>query len=172
MPAGHSNSIFESNRRAARDGEALLWGALCDDPSTAAEYIEKDCVVMNPLLHPDKSFEALTEESEPTLAEALEKLAVSKHRWTSYVMHRHDPTPATANVEMFAVQIMYRMTLIRETTHRHHHHHHNNHDDDKVDEEKKSKPDMQKVDAFCTSTWRQGSNGGWKLCSQQLIPIS
>lgn len=168
MPAGHSNSIFESNRRAARDGEALLWGALCDEPSTATEYIEKDCVVMNPLLHPDKSFEALTEESDPSLSEALEKLGHSKHRWTSYVMHRHDPMPATANVEMFAVQIMYRMTLIREASHRPHNHHRH----DKADEEKKSKPDLQKVDAFCTSTWRQGSSGGWKLCSQQLIPIS
>lgn len=160
MPAGHSNSIFESNRRAARDGEALLWGALCDEPGSATAYIEKDCVVMNPLLHPDKSFEALTAESDPSLSEALEKLATSKHRWTSYVMHRHHPTPATANVEMFAVQIMYKMTLIRETSHRH----------GKADGSK-SKPDLSKVDAFCTSTWRQGSSGGWKLCSQQLIPV-
>merc|ERR1712183_773156 len=100
---------------------------------------------MNPLLHPDKSFEALTAESEPSLPDALEKLASSKHRWTGYVMHRHDPTPATANVEMFAVQIMYRMTLIRETAHRHHHRH------AEVDGEER-KPDLQKVDAFCTST--------------------
>ena len=165
MPAGHSNSIFESNRRAARDGEARLWGALCDEPGNVAAYLEKDCVVMNPLLHPDKSFEALTEESDPSLSDALERLASSRHRWTSYVMHKHDPTPATANVEMFAVQIMYRMTLIRERSQRHHHHR-----DGKTDGEK-SKPDLQKVDAFCTSTWRQGSSGGWKLCSQQLIPV-
>ena len=75
MPAGHSNSIFESNRRAARDGEALLWGALCEEPGTVMDYLEKDCVVMNPLLHPDKSFEALTAESEPSLSEALAEAA-------------------------------------------------------------------------------------------------
>ncbi|KAI3393556.1 hypothetical protein diail_4147 [Diaporthe ilicicola] len=164
MPAGHSNSIFESNRRAAREGEAKLWDAFCDEPGNAMVYIEKDCVVMNPLLHPDKSFEALTAESQPTLSEALGNLTHSKHRWTSYVMHKHDPTPATANVEMFAVQIMYRMTLVREKTHRHHHRH-------KKTDEENSKPDLQQVDAFCTSTWRQGSSGGWKLCSQQLIPV-
>lgn len=159
MPAGDSNSIYSSNCKAARDSETLLWRALCDEADTAMEYIEPDCVMINPLIHPEKSHEALTSESSPSLSEALEKLSKSSHRWTSYKMHKHDPEPAIAEVEMMAVQIMYRITMIREKGNRH------------GDEEEDKGSSLQTVDAFCTSTWRQGAGGGWKLCAQQLVPI-
>lgn len=179
MPAGHSNSIYERNCKAARDYETLLWRALCDEPDSAMEYIEPDCVVMNPLVHPEKSHEALSARSSPSLAEALERLAGSGHQWTSYKMHRHDPEPAIAEVEMMAVQIMYRITLIRERRrHRHHHHHQRGEgkgEEGKKDGEEKEgeeeKSSLQAVDAFCTSTWRQGASGDWKLCSQFLVPV-
>lgn len=158
MPAGNSNSISESNSRAARDCETLLWRALCDEPNSALEYIEPDCVIMNPLIDPERSHEALSAKTSPSLSEALEQLADSGHHWTSYKMHKHDPEPAIAEVEMMAVQIMYRITLIRER--RKHH-----------QQGEEGKPDLQSVDAFCTSTWRQGAGGDWKLCSQSLVPV-
>lgn len=168
MPAGHNNSIYERNCKAARDCETLLWRALCDEPDSAMEYIESDCVVMNPLIHPDKTHEALTAKTSPSLSEALEKLAGSGHQWTSYKMHKHDPQPAIAEVEMMAVQIMYRITLIREK--RKHHHHRGEGEGGKGEGEDQG-PSLQTVDAFCTSTWRQGASGGWKLCSQSLVPV-
>lgn len=162
MPAGNSNSIYERNRKAAKDSEALFWQALCDEADTALDYIEPDCVMMNPLIHPDKSHEALSAKSEPSLSEALEKLAQSSHHWTSYRIHKHDPEPAIAEVEMMAVQIMYKITLIRES--RHHH-------SKEEGGEEGNSPHLQSVDAFCTSTWRQGAGGDWKLCAQQLVPV-
>ncbi|KUI73590.1 hypothetical protein VM1G_09183 [Cytospora mali] len=160
MPAGNSNSIYSRNCKAAKDSEALLWRALCDSADSAMEYIESDCVMMNPLIHPDRSHEALTSMSSPSLSEALEKLAESSHHWTSYKMHKHNPDPAIAEVEMMAVQIMYKITLIREKRN----HHHGN-------EEEDGRSNLQTVDAFCTSTWRQGASGDWKLCAQQLVPV-
>lgn len=157
MPAGDSNSIVARNCKAAKECEALLWQALCGEADTAMDYIESDCVFMNPLVHPDRSFEALTSNSSPTLSEGLEKLAHSKHRWTSYHLHTHNPEPAFAQPAMMAVQIMYKVTLIRER-HRQHHH--------------QEQGNLETVNAFCTSTWRQGSGGGWKLCAQQLVPVS
>lgn len=175
MPAGHSNSIVSRNRKAAKDHEALLWRALCDEADTAVEYMEPDCVIMNPLVHPDRSFEALTAESSPTLSEALEKLAQSKHRWTSCHMHKHNPELAIAQVEMMSVQIMYKVTLIREGHHHHHSHSHSYHGDGQEDtqneEEGGDGRGLEKVDAFCASTWRQGAGGDWKLCAQQVIPV-
>lgn len=162
MPAGNNNSIYERNCKAAKDYEALIWQALCDEADSAMEYIEPDCVIMNPLIHPDRSHEALSAKSEPTLNEALEKLAESSHRWTSYRIHKHDPEPAIAEVEMMAVQIMYRITLIRERR-RHHH--------SKEESDEGNSPELQSVDAFCTSTWRQGASGDWKLCAQHLVPV-
>ncbi|ROW06894.1 hypothetical protein VMCG_04194 [Cytospora schulzeri] len=167
MPAGNSNSIYERNCKAARDCETLLWRALCDEPDSAMEYIEPDCVIINPLIHPEKSQEALTAKSSPSLSEALEKLADSGHQWTSYKMHKHDPEPAIAEVEMMAVQIMYRITLIRER--RKHHHH--QHGEGEREGEEEGRPSLQTVDAFCTSTWRQGASGDWKLCAQSLVPV-
>lgn len=182
MPAGNSNSIESRNRKAARDSEALLWRALCDineddderkDKGANAsvedimsQYIEPDCVIVNPLIHPDHSFEALTADSEPyTLTEALSKLkGRSGHsRWTSYHMHKKDPEVAIAQVEMMSVQIMYKVTLIRERHHRRHHH--------QRDGEGEGEKTLQTVDAFCSSTWRQGAGGDWKLCAQQLVPV-
>lgn len=190
MPAGNNNSIYERNCKAARDYETLLWRALCDDPGSAMEqYIEPDCVVMNPLVHPEGTYEALSARSSPSLSEALEALAAGgsssgrhhHHRWTSYKMHAHDPEPAVAEVEMMAVQIMYRITLIREGRrhrHRHRHHHHRGGGEGDGDEgeeegkdEEEGKPSLQAVDAFCTSTWRQGASGDWKLCAQSLVPV-
>lgn len=180
MPAGHSNSIEAGNCKAARDSEALLWRALCDvndEDDVAGEimeqYIEPDCVIVNPLLHPDRSFEALTASSQPyTLAEALAKLCRSRHRWTSYHMHKHDPEVAIAQVEMMSVQIMYKVTLIRERHHRHHHHHHRG-EGETGEEGNDGEGDktVQTVDAFCSSTWRQGASADWRLCAQQLVPL-
>lgn len=198
MPAGDSNSIESGNCRAARDGEALFWGALCssdgDGGDDAEEYLEADCVVVNPLIHPDHTFEALSETSSPTLREALAKLARSRHHWTSWRMHRRDPAPAFAQPAMMAVQIMYKVTLVRERHHhrhhRHHHHHHHHHQEDgngdgegKEGEagdagdageqgEGEANKEWETVDAFCTSTWKQGSAGDWKMCSQQLVPVA
>ncbi|KAK7747892.1 hypothetical protein SLS53_001144 [Cytospora paraplurivora] len=162
MPAGNSNSIYERNRKAAKDNETLLWRALCDDPATAIDYIEPDCVIVNPLIHPDKSPEALTAKSSPSLSEALEKLAQSSHAWTSYKIHKHNPEPAIAEVEMMAVQIIYRISLFRERRHRH---------GGGEGEEGGEGANLQTVEAFCTSTWRQGASGDWKLCAQSLVPV-
>lgn len=189
MPAGHSNSIENRNRKAARDSEALLWHALCDADdeaagrALAAQHVEPDCVVVNPLLHPDHSFEALSADSAPyTLPEALARLgrrSGSRGRWTSYRMHEEDPAVAIAQVEMMSVQIMYKVTLVRERHHRQHHHHH--HDDTHRGQGQEGEAGaegdgdrettLQTVDAFCSSTWRQGSGGEWKLCAQQLVPV-
>lgn len=203
MPAGDSNSIESGNCKAARDGETLFWGALCssdgdggDGGGDAEEYLEADCVVVNPLIHPDHTFEALSEKSSPTLREALAKLARSRHHWTSWRMHRHDPAPAFAQPAMMAVQIMYKVTLVRER-HRHRHHRHKNHSRHRQEEgagegmegkegkegkdgggeankegEREATKEWETVDAFCTSTWKQGSAGDWKMCSQQLVPVT
>lgn len=77
MP-GHENSIKARSHKAAKDYETLLWRAFCDveddeDAATAMEYIEKDCVIMNPLLHPKGTFDALSAESDPPLEEVIEK---------------------------------------------------------------------------------------------------
>lgn len=179
MPAGDSNSIESRNRKAARDSEALLWRALCDMDSdadverTLAEAIEPDCVIMNPLLHPDRSAQALSADSTPyTLAEALAKLSRSRSRWTSYTMHEQDPEVAIAQVEMMSVQIMYKVTLLRE---KHHHHRGHRHREGEGEAEKEgeeaAEKTLQTVDAFCSSTWRQGAGGDWKLCAQQLVPV-
>lgn len=179
QPVGNSNSIEQRNRKAARDSEALLWGALCDMDSSdedaaeslMAQHIEPDCVIMNPLLHPDRSFEALTANSEPyTLTEALEKLSRSKNKWTSYRMHKHDPEVAIAQVEMMSVQIMYKVTLIRER-HRRHHRSKGKEGEEQDGGEEDGETTLQTVDAFCSSTWRQGAGGDWKLCAQQLVPV-
>lgn len=164
MPAGNSNSIYERNRKAAKDYETLLWRALCDDPATAIDYIEPDCVIANPLIHPDRSPEALTAGSSPSLPEALERLARSSHAWTSYRIHKHDPEPAIAEVEMMAVQIIYKISLFRERRHR-------RGGGEGAGEDAGGGAHLQTVDAFCTSTWRQGASGDWKLCVQSLVPV-
>lgn len=174
--AGDSNSIVNNNAKAAQDGETLLWQALCDDANTAMEYIDTDAIIVNPLLHPDHSFEALSAKSSPSLTDALEKLSRTKRRWTSFHMHRHDPTPAFGQPAMMAVQIMYKVTLIREGS-RHHHHHRHHHPQNgetnaEVDREEDEGPKLQTVNAFCTSTWKQDASGGWKLSVQQLVPVS
>lgn len=79
-------------------------------------------------------------------------------------MHQHNPEPAFAQPAMMAVQIMYKVTMIREKRRRHK----ANADDDNDGE----KRELETVDAFCTSTWKQGSGGGWKLCAQQLVPLN
>lgn len=162
-PVGNSNSINARNCKAAKDSEALLWRALCDEADTATEYMETDCIIVNPLIHPRRSFDALSAESTPTLSDALEKLARSRKRWTSYHMHRHNPEPAFAQPAMMAVQIMYKVTMVRERRRRH-----KSKRDDGDDGEHR---ELETVDAFCTSTWKQGSSGGWKLCAQQLVPL-
>lgn len=174
--AGDSNSIANSNCKAALDGEALLWQALCDDADTASDYIDASAVIVNPLLHPNHSFEALSADSSPTLFEALEKLARTKKRWTSYHMHKHNPKPAFGQPAMMAVQIMYKLTLIREG-HRHRHRHHRG--EGKTEGEREGEREgqgegsnLQTVNAFCTSTWKQYANGEWKLSVQQLVPVS
>lgn len=131
------------------------------------DYIDSTAVIMNPLLHPDHSYEALSADSSPTLTEALEKLGQSKKRWTSYRMHKRDPKPAFGQPAMMAVQIMYKITLIREVPRQHHHHR-----GEAEAEDEESGPDFQTVNAFCTSTWKQDASGGWKLCVQQLVPVS
>lgn len=176
--AGDSNSIVNNNCKAARDGEILLWQALCDEANTAMDYIDADAVIMNPLLHPEHSYEALSAHSTPTLSEALEKLSRTKRRWTSYHMHKHNPTPAYGQPAMMAVQIMYKVTLIREGSRRHHHHHHHHHHrsekkaEGESEESEDQVPNLQTVNAFCTSTWKQDASGGWKLSVQQLVPVS
>lgn len=163
---GDSNSIVNGNCQAAKDGETLLWDALCDDTDAAIDYIDSTAVIVNPLLHPDHSYEALSADSTPTLAEALEKLGKSKKRWSNYRMHKRDPTPAFGQPAMMAVQIMYKITLIREVP-RHQHHRKG-----EAAGEEDPGPDLQSVHAFCTSTWKQDASGGWKLCVQQLVPVS
>lgn len=165
---GDSNSITNSNCQAAKDGEALLWHALCNDTDAAMDYIDSTAVIMNPLLHPAHSFEALSAESSPTLSEALAKLGQSRKRWTSYRMHKHDPKPAFGQPAMMAVQYMYKVTLVREVPRSHHHHQKGETAADGLD----PGPDLQTVHAFCTSTWKQDASGGWKLCVQQLVPVS
>lgn len=186
MPAGNSNSIESRNRKAARDSEALLWGALCeldtDDDggggdntaeSLMAQYMEPDCVMMNPLIHPEHLFEALSADSSPyTLSEAMAKLARSRSKWTSYRMHEKDPSVAIAQVEMMSVQIMYKVTLIREKHHRRKHHQDQEGESGEAGGgEGATETTLQTVDAFCSSTWRQGAGGDWKLCAQQLVPV-
>lgn len=168
--AGDSNSIVKSNCKAALDGETLLWHALCDEANTAMDYIDAEAVIMNPLLHPDHSFEALSAQSSPTLSDALEKLTQTKKRWTSYHIHKHDPDPAFGQPAMMAVQIMYKVTLIREGP-RHRHRRHRG--EAKTEQESEDEgPNLQTVNAFCTSTWKQDASGGWKLSVQQLVPVS
>lgn len=165
---GDSNSIDNSNCQAAKDGETLLWEALCNDTDAAMDYIDPTAVIMNPLLHPDHAFEALSAESSPTLAEALEKLGQSRKRWTSFRIHKHNPKPAFGQPAMMAVQYMYKITLVREVPRSHNHHHKG----DTASDGEDPGPDFQTVKAFCTSTWKQDASGGWKLCVQQLVPVS
>lgn len=213
MPAGDSNSIESSSAQAARDCEALLWGAMCssdpdrdggapgddDEAALAAveQYLDPDCVMVNPLLHPDHSLEALSAATRPTLREALARLLLGRptttgrhqhqrhhqrrRRWRSWRMHKRDPAPAFAQPAMMAVQIMYRVTLVREGRRRRHHHHHHGRaegdgdgegGDETEGEGEAAGATLETVDAFCTSTWRQGSSGGWKLCAQQLVPLT
>lgn len=169
--AGDSNSIVNNNAKAAQDGETLLWQALCDDANTAMDYIDAEAVIMNPLLHPDHSFEALSATSSPSLADALEKLSRTKRRWTSFHVHKHDPTPAFGQPAMMAVQVMYKITLIREGS-RHHHHHRQKGETEAETNGEEGEPNLQTVNAFCTSTWKQDASGGWKLSVQQLVPVS
>lgn len=215
MPAGDSHSIESTSRQAAHDCEHRLWQALLcesddthtndkndenDDSADAAEeimaqHIEPDCVVVNPLLHPDHAFEALTAASAPyTLAAALARHvrsgrksgSGSSWRWTSYRVHEADPAVATAQVEMMGVQIMYKVTVVRERRQRRHHHRHHRHRHGKGEDEGKGEDGeeegdgegaeagektLQAVDAFCASTWRQGVGGDWKLCAQHLVPV-
>lgn len=169
---GDSNSIVKNNAKAAQDGETLLWQALCDDANTAMDFIDAEAVIMNPLLHPDHSFEALSATSSPSLTDALEKLSRTKRRWTSFHMHRHDPTPAFGQPAMMAVQIMYKVTLIREGSRHHHHHRHKKGEAKGEVNGAEEGPNLQTVNAFCTSTWKQDASGGWKLSVQQLVPVS
>lgn len=208
MPAGDSHSIESTSRQAAHDCEHRLWQALLcddtndtndndddDDAATAeeimAQHIEPDCVVVNPLLHPDHAFEVLTAASAPyTLAAALARhvrKSGSGWRWTSYRVHEADPAVATAQVEMMGVQIMYKVTVVRERRHRRHHHRHHRHrhgkggdkgkgedgeeEGDGEGAEEAGEKTLQAVDAFCASTWRQGVGGDWKLCAQHLVPV-
>lgn len=163
MPAGNSHSIEASSNKAARDGETLFWGSLCsDDPVSALDYCDPDILIINPLLHPDHTLDALTSDSSPTLTDALERLARSKHRWTSYKIHSREPRLAFAQPAMMAVQVMYRVTLIRERHHRH----------SKKEGGGEGEVEMETVEAFCCGSWRQGSSGGWKMCAQQVVPIA
>lgn len=204
MPAGDSHSIESTSRQAAHDCEHRLWQALlCDDTNDTndkdddddavtaeeimAQHIEPDCVVVNPLLHPDRAFEALTADSLAAALARHVRKSGSGWRWTSYRVHEADPAVATAQVEMMGVQIMYKVTVVRERRQRRHHHRHHRHRHGKGENEGKgedgeeegdgegaeeaSEKTLQAVDAFCSSTWRQGVGGDWKLCAQHLVPV-
>ncbi|EON96041.1 hypothetical protein UCRPA7_8451 [Phaeoacremonium minimum UCRPA7] len=145
MPVGSNNSIRSRNLRAAKESEVLLWRALCDSGEDAKEYIEADCSMINPLVHPSGENTPLHSKSEPSLMEAMDKL----EPWSTYRMHK-DPEPQIVEIDMMAVQIMYRVTVQR------------------VDDAGRTKP--YSVDALVTSTWRQGAGGDWKLCGQMCVP--
>lgn len=199
-----SRSRSSRRRRRRRLGASRAPGKDGDDADEEAleeveEQMDPDCVIVNPLIHPDRTLEALSAETSPTLHEALARLLLGRHSshdiqshrhrhrrstWRSWHMHSRDPAPAFAQPAMMAVQIMYRVTLVRERHRRRRKHRRARHEggeeeDDgavKADEGEEDgedeAPSMESVDAFCTSTWRQGSNGGWKLCAQQLVPLA
>ncbi|KAG6368376.1 hypothetical protein INS49_002581 [Diaporthe citri] len=150
----HPGSISARVRKAAKDMENLLAGSLCNEPKDAKEHIEYDCVMVNPLIHPDGESEPMHMKSEPTLTEAIDKLA-EKGQLISWKIHKEDPEPAIAEVDMMGVQIIYRVTVIKSD---------NGSTDLDPDE-------MDKVEAWCTSTWRQLAGGNWKLVAQLFVPI-
>lgn len=86
-------------------------------------------------------------------------MAKSKRPWIGCKMWKHDPEPAIAEVEMMAVQIMYRVTVMVEGK------------KGKKGEDGKRKPaETEEIEAMATSTWRQGAGGDWKLCAQMVVP--
>ena len=143
---GHDNSIRARNLRAAKESEVLLWRALCDSGEDAQEYIEKDCAMINPLVHPRGDSEPMHATSDPSINEAMDQL----RPWSTYRMHK-DPEPQIVEVALMAVQIMYRVTVTR------------------VDDDNPGRQ-PQSVDAMVSSTWRQGAGGDWKLCGQMCVP--
>ncbi|KAJ9138712.1 hypothetical protein NKR23_g8426 [Pleurostoma richardsiae] len=145
---GHNNSIRARNHRAARDSEALLWRAYCDSGSLARTYLDPDCVVINPLVHPAGSDAPLSAESEPTLQEALGRMTP----WTTYRMFKGEGQPAVVEVDMMAVCIMYRVEVRRAP------------EGGQGSEEKAE----EKREGRVTSIWRQGAGGDYRLCAQHV----
>ncbi|POS81600.1 hypothetical protein DHEL01_v200038 [Diaporthe helianthi] len=152
----HPGSISERVRKAAKDMENLLAGTLCNEPKDAKEHIEYDCVMVNPLIHPHGKSEPMHMKSEPTLTEAIDRMGQGP-QLISWKMHKEHPEPAIAEVDMMGVQIIYRVTVIRS---------------DGSSGAGLDPEDMEKVEAWCTSTWRQLAGGDWKLVAQLLVPIS
>jgi hypothetical protein len=72
---GRLQTISARNHAAARDMDTLLWRALCDDPSSAEEYMAKDIQLVAPLIFGTKEAACRNpdhDKGEIDLKEALE----------------------------------------------------------------------------------------------------
>jgi hypothetical protein len=103
-PKPKKDTIFGRNHAAALESETLVWRALCDDPSSAMEYIAKDAIMVNPFLFGDS--EPRGPETEQTLEESLE----DAQPWLSYKMH----DPMVVEIDLMAVALVYKLTLFRQ----------------------------------------------------------
>lgn len=155
MPASNSHTmgngqrldtISKRNHASAREIEALFWRAILDSPEAAKEYMAKDCVMINPLFHPDGDAAPMTQKTEPAIDEILD--GVKEGGWTSYRMHG---TPEVVEIDLMAVSVLYKMSLYREHG---------------GGGKKAGKKEIEEVNATVSSCWRQVAGGDWVLVSQ------
>jgi len=132
------NTILMRNRSAAVEAETLLWRALCDDPISAMEYIDKDAVMVSPLLF-FGDVEPRAKDSEPSLEEALGDC----EQFMTFKMHESQ----VVEIDMMAVAILYTVTLFRYTDQK----------------EEGGNQTFQPVEATVSSSWKQTAGGDWRL---------
>ncbi|KAK2072005.1 hypothetical protein P8C59_006384 [Phyllachora maydis] len=144
MGGDRLDTISKRNHAAAQEMETLLWRALTDTPDAAREYLADDCVMINPLLHPDGAEAPMNGESEPTIAQALERAAAAAAPWTSFRMHGR---PLVVEVDLMAVASVYTVSVFRHVA------------------GGKRGMEEEEVRASVSSCWRQNAGADWFLCA-------
>ncbi|CAP70502.1 uncharacterized protein PODANS_3_5710 [Podospora anserina S mat+] len=129
------DTISKRNYAAAHEMETLLWRAICDDPEQAKEYIADDCVMVNPIFHPDHSSKPVNKESEPSISDLLENAG----KFTGFRFH--DGGPLVVEAGLMAVSTVYKLSLYKQSR----------------------KGGIREISASGSSSWRQTAGADWVL---------
>ena len=100
-PKKKTNNIHNRNIADGKKADVLFWGAMCDDPESATDYIAEDCTMVSALL-PGHENEPLVGKKE--ISKALKDLPAFTGFRVGHDAH-------VVEVGMMAVSTLYRVTL-------------------------------------------------------------
>jgi Domain of unknown function (DUF4440) len=145
------NTISKRNQASALEAETLLWRALCDSPAAVKEYMADDCIMINPLLHPEGSSDPLSRDTEPMTIEDVLDGAGAVEPWTSFRFHGE---PLVVELGLMAVALVYKVSLYRQRKGK--------------GKKKGGRGEEEEVVASVSSSWRQTAGADWLLCAHHV----